>query len=368
MQMFKITCSGMYPPVKDVVNKFEGCHRCHKKERVTMAAASESESAVLTAPTRSRHQCCYRLNVKKEVDVGRPLCMRCYSYARAWRREHMILSVRERLERSIPTVGRVKQEWVAGPTGVSVPRYVVHSGEVYIGRGGRGLLESRWRNLHRMREGNVERSRQEVVDHYLSDVLLYKSSLLRDLSELGNKRLLCWCHPKACHGDVLRRLYKYRFEFEGSLEKLSQLALEHISTEVQGFAFPAPQLSLSETAKFGFDEFVELFGKVADVVGVDTPSDQDAFTVLFPNSELRTLCQRYHAGTAADPAGWDFGWDLSAVMCGIHDGSSRISCPRAQAMVFYCWVMEMQREWYDPSSDESTHDEESDGEEEEEES
>ncbi|XP_048577472.1 uncharacterized protein LOC116617052 [Nematostella vectensis] len=39
-----------------------------------------------------------------------------------------------------------------------------------------------------MREGSVERSRQEVVDHYLSDVLLYKSSLLRDLPDLGNKQ------------------------------------------------------------------------------------------------------------------------------------------------------------------------------------
>lgn len=55
--------------------------------------------------------------------------------------------------------------------------------DVYIGRG---------------RDGD----REEVIAKYI-DWILVQPDLLACLSELKDKVLGCWCHPKQCHGDFL---------------------------------------------------------------------------------------------------------------------------------------------------------------------
>lgn len=67
--------------------------------------------------------------------------------------------------------------------------------DVYIGRG------SMWGNPFIIgRDG----TREEVIEKYKSRFLSSNCSELRDATlALQDKRLGCYCKPKACHGDVL---------------------------------------------------------------------------------------------------------------------------------------------------------------------
>jgi len=68
--------------------------------------------------------------------------------------------------------------------------------DIYIGR------PSKWGNPFVV---GKDGSREEVIGKY-RDFILSNDSLLRDLPELKNKILGCWCSPKPCHGDVLKEL------------------------------------------------------------------------------------------------------------------------------------------------------------------
>jgi hypothetical protein len=70
------------------------------------------------------------------------------------------------------------------------------SDEVYIGRG------SKWGNPFKIGEHGT---REEVIDKYKT-YLAEKYDLLESLHELDGKTLVCYCKPKACHGDVLVEL------------------------------------------------------------------------------------------------------------------------------------------------------------------
>tara|TARA_B100001939_G_C16870620_1_gene586231 strand:+ start:922 stop:1185 length:264 start_codon:yes stop_codon:yes gene_type:complete len=65
--------------------------------------------------------------------------------------------------------------------------------DVYIGRG------SKWGNPYRI---GVHGSRDAVIAKY-RDYLESNEHLKRALPELRGKNLVCYCKPKACHGDVL---------------------------------------------------------------------------------------------------------------------------------------------------------------------
>ena len=68
--------------------------------------------------------------------------------------------------------------------------------DVYIGR------PSKWGNPFVL---GKDGTREEVVDKYRAWIL-QQPKLLADLWELRGKTLGCWCHPQACHGDVLAEL------------------------------------------------------------------------------------------------------------------------------------------------------------------
>lgn len=66
----------------------------------------------------------------------------------------------------------------------------------YIGR------PSKWGNPFVIgRDG----TREQVVKQY-EEWLRGQPDLMAALPELKDKTLACWCHPLACHGDVLARL------------------------------------------------------------------------------------------------------------------------------------------------------------------
>lgn len=68
--------------------------------------------------------------------------------------------------------------------------------DIYIGR------PSKWGNPFTI---GKDGTRQEVIKKYRKWILSNKE-LLACLHELKGKRLGCWCHPEACHGDVLAEL------------------------------------------------------------------------------------------------------------------------------------------------------------------
>lgn len=79
-------------------------------------------------------------------------------------------------------------------------RMVVHCKrekfDVYVGR------PSKWGNPFVIgKDGN----RDQVIDEY-KQWILRQPHLMRALPELKNKVLGCHCAPRACHGDVLRKL------------------------------------------------------------------------------------------------------------------------------------------------------------------
>lgn len=51
----------------------------------------------------------------------------------------------------------------------------------------------------------IVETRKEAINKY-KDWILTQPELLKDLPELKDKILGCWCKPKACHGDILVKM------------------------------------------------------------------------------------------------------------------------------------------------------------------
>ena len=68
---------------------------------------------------------------------------------------------------------------------------------VFIGR------PSKWGNPYRVETFG----RAEAIARY--EEYIFKSGLINELGELYKKKLVCFCYPMACHGDILiKHLYK----------------------------------------------------------------------------------------------------------------------------------------------------------------
>jgi len=75
---------------------------------------------------------------------------------------------------------------------------------VYIGRLPGGEF-NKWAYPKELRDTFPEGTpRQEIIDAY-EDYLLSNKELMQDLHELKYKTLGCWCKPKSCHGDILKK-------------------------------------------------------------------------------------------------------------------------------------------------------------------
>lgn len=87
--------------------------------------------------------------------------------------------------------------------------------DVYIGR------PSPFGNPYSHKAGTLAKyrvkSRKEAIEKF-ERYLLSSPDLLEKLHDLKGKRLGCWCHPMACHGDVIKK-------YVDKLEKNLPLAL-----------------------------------------------------------------------------------------------------------------------------------------------
>ena len=100
------------------------------------------------------------------------------------------------------------KEWMANPN------------NVYIGRPGVVFIEENGKKERFPKKGSSfcnpfvvgkHGSREEVIAKYkvyIKDKLQADPELERELKEMKGKNLGCWCHPEACHGDVLLDLLK----------------------------------------------------------------------------------------------------------------------------------------------------------------
>lgn len=70
-------------------------------------------------------------------------------------------------------------------------KHGIPEGSVYIGRG------SKWGNKFPITQ---DHTREFVIEAYRNDIK-DKHQQIRD--ELRGKDLVCFCSPKACHGDIL---------------------------------------------------------------------------------------------------------------------------------------------------------------------
>jgi len=75
-------------------------------------------------------------------------------------------------------------------------------GDVYIGRAGKGE-DGYFGNPFRLGQGETRGSTIERYDEWFHQRLLTDPEFKKKVSELKGKRLVCFCKPQACHGDVI---------------------------------------------------------------------------------------------------------------------------------------------------------------------
>ncbi len=109
-------------------------------------------------------------------------------------------------------VVNVKVKYIR-PKYKNLAEWMKDSDNEYIGRKGIVFIDgerypktnSKWCNPYKI-TGNE--TRDDVIKKYRKYIIekIEKENLYKDLKALKNKRLGCWCHPEACHGDVLIEL------------------------------------------------------------------------------------------------------------------------------------------------------------------
>ena len=94
------------------------------------------------------------------------------------------------------------KEWIADPKNT----YIGRSGVVFVDKERFPKQSSVFANPYKISKHG---SREDVVkryESYIREKLEKDSDLQKKLLELDGQTLGCWCHPEACHGDVLLRL------------------------------------------------------------------------------------------------------------------------------------------------------------------
>lgn len=76
--------------------------------------------------------------------------------------------------------------------------------DVYIGRLPNNEY-NKWAYPRELRNSFPKGTSRKVIIAAYEDYLLSKPELMADLHELKDKVLGCWCKPKSCHGDILKK-------------------------------------------------------------------------------------------------------------------------------------------------------------------
>ncbi len=66
--------------------------------------------------------------------------------------------------------------------------------------------DSAWANPFKIDARHSRTAVLKLYERHLRERLDKEPGLVQDLLELEGCTLGCWCHPEACHGDVLSKL------------------------------------------------------------------------------------------------------------------------------------------------------------------
>ncbi len=64
----------------------------------------------------------------------------------------------------------------------------------------------------------MDGTREECIENFRRDTKA-NPGLMASLGELTGQVLGCWCHPDACHGDVLVELWQEKFGVTGPVSR-----------------------------------------------------------------------------------------------------------------------------------------------------
>lgn len=93
---------------------------------------------------------------------------------------------------------------------------------VYIGRASKAfsLEKSIFANPFPMRNQSEEERNRVVAEYkkWIWQEVLEQRVTKEDLLSLKDKKLVCYCNPKACHGDVVKALVEYVMNNEADFD------------------------------------------------------------------------------------------------------------------------------------------------------
>lgn len=89
----------------------------------------------------------------------------------------------------------------------NLKEWLMNKNHIYIGRNLERYVDNakpagnKWGNPYPLNEY----TREESLEKYETYA---RATLMERIEELSGKTLACWCHPAACHGHILIKLFK----------------------------------------------------------------------------------------------------------------------------------------------------------------
>lgn len=85
----------------------------------------------------------------------------------------------------------------------------IPEGAVYIGRGGKGLTQSKFANPFKLSADEERGATLNRYKEWLWNECLDGRITKHDILSLDGKDLVCFCAPKPCHGNIIEELIEY---------------------------------------------------------------------------------------------------------------------------------------------------------------
>lgn len=154
--------------------------------------------------------------------------------------------------------------------------------DIYIGRG------SIWGNPFPLAKGHTDADRARVIAQY-EEYLLSRPDLLSRVHELRGKRLACFCAPKPCHGDVLKKyadrtaqpVPSHALLVTGSSDWTDEAAMRQAFNQIWAQWLAKKPVTwpvlLSGRADHGAEAMAERLWREKGFESVRFPADEDAF-------------------------------------------------------------------------------------------
>lgn len=106
---------------------------------------------------------------------------------------------------SIPSVVNIRKAQLKSRGYRDLEHWLEDDNHLYVGRNMSfyvpGAIKSKWHNPYTVKKYGLKECLRLYREH------ITNSPLYDEIHELDGKVLGCWCHPNACHADVLRDIY-----------------------------------------------------------------------------------------------------------------------------------------------------------------